>query len=184
MADDQAADQRFQTESGEGVEEKYAVSAPAPSPLRVGRAELAQGSAVGVHRLMTDMIESDAMMDGQREFARQMRAQPTDAESLTLPGRGCSRSERGGVADDQAADQRFQTETAKALRENTTTPRCIVAASSTDRDKREVTSEDRSPIGPDIADFACLKKRLSLRSMARNTEMMSIAAAMKSERAG
>src|ERR1700733_9099358 len=32
--------------------------------------------------MMTDMIESDTMMDRQREFARQMRAQPTDAERV------------------------------------------------------------------------------------------------------
>jgi very-short-patch-repair endonuclease len=31
---------------------------------------------------MTDMIESDAIIDRQREFARQMRAQPTDAERV------------------------------------------------------------------------------------------------------
>jgi very-short-patch-repair endonuclease len=32
--------------------------------------------------MMTDMIESDAMIDRQQEFARQMRAQPTDAERV------------------------------------------------------------------------------------------------------
>jgi very-short-patch-repair endonuclease len=31
---------------------------------------------------MTYMIESDAMVDRQRQFARQMRAQPTDAERV------------------------------------------------------------------------------------------------------
>jgi very-short-patch-repair endonuclease len=31
---------------------------------------------------MTDMIESDAMMDRQRQFARRMRAEPTKAEHL------------------------------------------------------------------------------------------------------
>jgi very-short-patch-repair endonuclease len=30
--------------------------------------------------MMTDMIDSGAMMDRQREFARRMRAEPTDAE--------------------------------------------------------------------------------------------------------
>jgi very-short-patch-repair endonuclease len=32
--------------------------------------------------MMTDMIESCAMADRQREFARRMRAQPTDAEHV------------------------------------------------------------------------------------------------------
>jgi very-short-patch-repair endonuclease len=32
--------------------------------------------------MMTDMIESNAMADRQREFARRMRAQPTDAERV------------------------------------------------------------------------------------------------------
>jgi very-short-patch-repair endonuclease len=32
--------------------------------------------------MMTDMIESHVMADRQREFARRMRAQPTDAERL------------------------------------------------------------------------------------------------------
>ena len=32
--------------------------------------------------MMTDMIESYAMADRQREFARRMRAQPTDAEHV------------------------------------------------------------------------------------------------------
>ena len=32
--------------------------------------------------MMTDMIESAAMIDRQREFARQMRAEPTDAERV------------------------------------------------------------------------------------------------------
>jgi very-short-patch-repair endonuclease len=46
-----------------------------PSPLRGG---------VGGRgpQVMTDMIESDAIIDRQREFARQMRAQPTDAERV------------------------------------------------------------------------------------------------------
>jgi very-short-patch-repair endonuclease len=32
--------------------------------------------------MMTDMIESRTMVDRQREFARQMRAEPTDAERV------------------------------------------------------------------------------------------------------
>jgi very-short-patch-repair endonuclease len=32
--------------------------------------------------MMTDMIESRTMIDRQREFARQMRAEPTDAERV------------------------------------------------------------------------------------------------------
>ena len=32
--------------------------------------------------MMTDMIESHAMVDHQREFARRMRAEPTDAERI------------------------------------------------------------------------------------------------------
>jgi very-short-patch-repair endonuclease len=46
-----------------------------PSPLRggVGR---------GGPQMMTHMIESRTMIDRQREFARQMRAEPTDAERV------------------------------------------------------------------------------------------------------
>jgi very-short-patch-repair endonuclease len=37
---------------------------------------------VGVHKRMTIMISSPAMTDRQQQFARQMRAQPTDAERV------------------------------------------------------------------------------------------------------
>jgi very-short-patch-repair endonuclease len=37
---------------------------------------------VGGPQTMTDMIESCAMIDRKQEFARQMRAQPTDAERV------------------------------------------------------------------------------------------------------
>ena len=46
-----------------------------PSPLR-------GGVGGGGPQVMTDMIESRTMIDRQREFARQMRAEPTDAERV------------------------------------------------------------------------------------------------------
>jgi very-short-patch-repair endonuclease len=46
-----------------------------PSPLR-------GGVGGGGPQAMFYMVESDAMVDRQREFARQMRAQPTDAERV------------------------------------------------------------------------------------------------------
>jgi hypothetical protein len=62
--------------------------------------------------MMTDMIESAAMIDRQREFARQMRA----IDHPPLEGEGRSRSERGGVANGQKADQRFQTESGEGVK--------------------------------------------------------------------
>jgi very-short-patch-repair endonuclease len=46
-----------------------------PSPLR-------GGVGGGGPQVMTHMIESRTMIDRQREFARQMRAEPTDAERV------------------------------------------------------------------------------------------------------
>jgi very-short-patch-repair endonuclease len=46
-----------------------------PSPLR-------GGVGGGGPKTVTDMIESHAMVDRQQQFARRMRAQPTDAERV------------------------------------------------------------------------------------------------------